>query len=63
MFNLVAAIRYAVFYPDTRGRTLDQMDAIFGDQVVPHALDDPTGTVDAMEGFKEDLKATHAGKM
>ena len=29
------------FYPETKGKTLEQMDELFGDQLVPHALSDP----------------------
>ncbi|KAF7586706.1 hypothetical protein BBP40_008424 [Aspergillus hancockii] len=36
------------FYPETKGRTLEQMDEIFGDQVVPHAMQDPEGAAAAM---------------
>lgn len=35
VFNICAAICYAVFYPETKGKTLEQMDVLFGDQVVP----------------------------
>lgn len=62
VFNVVAAIYYAVFYADTKGRMLEQMDTLFGDQVVPHALEDPAGAAAAMEGFEKDLKVTHAEK-
>jgi hypothetical protein len=44
-FNLVACLCYWFFYPETKGRTLEQMDVIFGDQLVPHALDDPSGAM------------------
>ncbi|KAK9235037.1 general substrate transporter [Lipomyces kononenkoae] len=60
VFNVVAAICYAVFYPDTKGRTLEQMDTLFGDQVVPHALEDPTGATAAMKGFEKDEMVIHA---
>ncbi|KAK4494253.1 hypothetical protein PRZ48_014551 [Zasmidium cellare] len=36
-------ICYILFYPETKGRTLEQMDELFGDQLVPHALQDPEG--------------------
>ncbi|KAH6651513.1 general substrate transporter [Truncatella angustata] len=42
-FNLIALVCYWFFYPETKGRTLEQMDVLFGDQLVPHALDDPVG--------------------
>jgi MFS family permease len=41
VFNLIAAVTYFFFFPETKGRTLEQMDELFGDQVVPHALKDP----------------------
>lgn len=37
----------------TKGKTLEQMDTLFGDQLVPHALEDPTGAKAAMAGFHE----------
>ena len=40
-FNVVALICYVFFYPETKGKTLEQMDVLFGDQLVPHALEDP----------------------
>ncbi|KAF2195132.1 general substrate transporter [Zopfia rhizophila CBS 207.26] len=39
--NVVAAVCYIFFYPETKGRTLEQLDELFGDQLVPHALKDP----------------------
>lgn len=42
-WNLIAAVCYFFFYPETAGRTLEQMDQLFGDQVVPHALQDKEG--------------------
>lgn len=53
VFNIVAAVCYALFYPETKGKTLEQMDSLFGDQVVPHALQDPVGAAAAMEGFSK----------
>lgn len=40
-WNVVAAICYAVFYPETKGKTLEQMDEVFGDQVIPSILQNP----------------------
>ncbi|KAH7348893.1 general substrate transporter [Rhexocercosporidium sp. MPI-PUGE-AT-0058] len=40
-FNILATVCYALFYPETKGRTLEQMDELFGDQLVSHALKDP----------------------
>lgn len=47
--NLVAMTCYYFFYPETKGRTLEQIDALFGDQLVPHAMEDPVGAESAME--------------
>lgn len=43
VFNLIALVGYIFFFPETKGRTLEQMDALFGDQLVPHALEDEEG--------------------
>ena len=48
-FNIIATVCYALFYPETKGKTLEQMDELFGDQLVPHALVDPVGADAAME--------------
>lgn len=45
VFNIIALLCYWFFYPETRGVTLEQMDMLFGDQLVPHALDDPEGAM------------------
>lgn len=47
-FNVVAVICYAFLFPETKGRTLEQMDELFGDQLVPHALKDPEAAAAAM---------------
>ncbi|KAH8597859.1 general substrate transporter [Bisporella sp. PMI_857] len=55
-FNVVAAVCYFLFYPETKGHTLEQMDVAFGDQIVPHAMKDPEAARAAMEkeaGFDE----------
>ncbi|KAK5236679.1 hypothetical protein LTR47_002631 [Exophiala xenobiotica] len=39
--NIFSAVVVFVFYPETKGKSLEQMDELFGDQLVPHALDDP----------------------
>lgn len=39
--NAVALLSYVFFYPETKGKSLEQMDMLFGDQLVPHALEDP----------------------
>lgn len=56
VFNIVAFLSYWFFYPETKGRTLEQMDVLFGDQLVPHALDDPEG---AMAIHKHAEKSVH----
>jgi hypothetical protein len=43
ILGLIATVCYSTFYPETKGRTLEQMDELFGDQLVPHALADPEG--------------------
>ena len=48
VFNIIAMLCYIFFYPETTGRTLEQMDELFGDQVVPHAMKDPVGAQAAM---------------
>ncbi|KAH0278568.1 general substrate transporter, partial [Aureobasidium melanogenum] len=48
-FNMIAMLCYIFFYPETKGKTLEQMDELFGDQLVPHALEDPKGAAIAME--------------
>ena len=40
VFNVIAFLSYWFFYPETKGRTLEQMDELFGDQLVPHALEE-----------------------
>ncbi|KAB8258837.1 general substrate transporter [Aspergillus pseudonomiae] len=47
--NLIAMTCYYFFYPETKGRTLEQIDELFGDQLVPHALEYPVGAQAAME--------------
>ncbi|KFY73325.1 hypothetical protein V498_10045 [Pseudogymnoascus sp. VKM F-4517 (FW-2822)] len=42
-FNVIATLCYAFFYPETKGKTLEKMDELFRDQLVPHALEDPAG--------------------
>lgn len=36
VFNMIAAACYFFFYPETKGRTLEQMDEIFGVSDVQH---------------------------
>lgn len=49
VFGIIAVACYWVFFPETKGRTLEQMDELFGDQVVPHTLKDPLGAKLAVE--------------
>lgn len=49
VFNVIAFFSYWFFYPETKGRTLEQIDEVFGDQLVPHALLDPAAAAAAME--------------
>lgn len=49
VFNVIAFLCYWFFYPETKGRTLEQMDELFGDQLVPHALQDPAAAAAAVE--------------
>lgn len=48
VFNVIAFVCYVFLYPETKGKTLEQMDQLFGDQLVPHALEDPEGAEAAM---------------
>lgn len=52
-FNVIACTCYTLFYPETKGRTLEQMDQLFGDQLIPHALQDPEAATMAMEEKKK----------
>ncbi|KAF7510624.1 hypothetical protein GJ744_006236 [Endocarpon pusillum] len=42
--NWASGISIYLFYPETLGRTLEQLDELFGDQRVAHALKDTTST-------------------
>ncbi|KAL2882608.1 hypothetical protein SGCOL_001810 [Colletotrichum sp. CLE4] len=44
VFNVIAALCYYFFYPETSGRTLEQMDELFGDYV-PMSEQSALGTV------------------
>ena len=39
-WNLIAAVCYFFFFPETRNRTLEQMDELFGDNDVLEARKD-----------------------
>lgn len=47
-----------MFSHRTKGKTLEQMDTIFGDQLVPHALENPDAADAAMKLFQEKHAAT-----
>ncbi|KAL0944501.1 hexose carrier protein [Colletotrichum truncatum] len=51
--NIVAFLCYWFFFPETKGRTLEQMDELFGDQLVPHAMRDSDA---ANAAFEKDQK-------
>ncbi|KAK1146762.1 hypothetical protein N8T08_002523 [Aspergillus melleus] len=55
--NLIALVCYHFFYPETKSRSLEQMDELFGDQLVPHAMEDPEGAAAAVE--KEQALTSH----
>ncbi|KAF3137221.1 hypothetical protein TWF703_005143 [Orbilia oligospora] len=57
VFNVIALICYSLFYPETKGKTLEQMDELFGDQLIPHAMNDPEGARIAME--KDAVMVSH----
>ncbi|KAG9196012.1 hypothetical protein G6011_01133 [Alternaria panax] len=48
-FNIIAFLCYWFFYPETKGKTLEQMVELFGNQLVPHALQDPAAASTAIE--------------
>jgi MFS family permease len=58
-FNMVAATCYFIFFPETKGKTLEQMDELFGDQLIPHALEDPKGAEEAIEDLRKRSNATN----
>ena len=62
VFNIIALLVYAFFYPETKGRTLEQMDELFGDALVPHALKDPEGALAAEKemGLVEETEVVKA---
>jgi hypothetical protein len=48
VFNLVAMLSYIFFFPETRGKTLEQMDILFGDEA-PAGLENEKETVEVVE--------------
>lgn len=59
IFNLVSAFCYLFFYPETKGCTLEQMDEIFGDATIAHALKDPELALAERQDEKLDVKGQH----
>ncbi|KAH8430890.1 uncharacterized protein LDX57_008554 [Aspergillus melleus] len=55
--NLIAATCYHLSYPETKGLSLEQMDELFGDRLVPHAMEGPEGAAAPVE--KEQVLASH----
>ncbi|KAJ5293674.1 hypothetical protein N7508_008495 [Penicillium antarcticum] len=48
VFNLVAMLSYIFFFPETKGKTLEQMDILFGDEA-PAGLENEKETVEVVE--------------
>lgn len=61
-FNIIAFVCYWFFYPETKGKTLEQMDELFGDQLVPHAMQDPAAAAAAMEKDEKLHVEVHASR-
>lgn len=59
VFNMVAVLCYFFFFPETKNRTLEQMDELFGDQLIPHALEDPDGAEGAMADLRKRNMVAH----
>lgn len=62
-FNLIAFLCYWFFYPETKGKTLEQMDELFGDQLVPHAMQDPAAAEAVMEKDEKLHAEVHASRV
>ena len=45
-YNALTLLQITDFFH--QGRTLEQLDELFGDQIVPHALKDPQAAEEAM---------------
>jgi len=66
--NLVNALIVIFFFPETKGKTLEEMDAVFGDQVIDHAaeanynkkvgLDEKEDSIENVENARDVGKAT-----
>lgn len=48
VFNVIAMLCYFFFYPETRGKTLEQMDLLFGDSNVPPTGEEKLGPQDVV---------------
>ncbi|KAJ5777262.1 hypothetical protein N7520_000508 [Penicillium odoratum] len=49
VFNLIAMVCYMLFFPETKGKTLEQMDILFGDSNVPLSADEKIAEVEHAE--------------
>ncbi|KAJ5637429.1 hypothetical protein N7490_007308 [Penicillium lividum] len=49
VFNLIAMVCYMLFFPETKGKTLEQMDILFGDSNVPLSADEKVAEVEHAE--------------
>ncbi|KAJ7153688.1 general substrate transporter [Mycena filopes] len=58
VMNVVNGLVVFFFFPETKGKSLEEMDAVFGDQVIPHALE--TKQVRNVGAEAEDEKKSHA---
>ncbi|KAF9880365.1 hypothetical protein CkaCkLH20_02319 [Colletotrichum karsti] len=55
VFNLIAAASYYLFFPETQGRTLEQMDELFGDRAPGF---DPVAIGDLSQSTDEESRST-----
>ncbi|KAJ7224848.1 general substrate transporter [Mycena haematopus] len=53
--NIANALIVFFFFPETKGKTLEEMDEVFGDQVIPHALE--TKQINNVQVGAEDEKS------
>jgi hypothetical protein len=47
VFNVIAMLSYIFFFPETQGKTLEQMDSLFGDEA-PLGVEDEKKTTDVV---------------
>lgn len=45
VFNIIAMVCYIFFFPETKGKTLEQMDLLFGDHIVPPTGEEKQGAI------------------